>query len=67
MDPEERLLRRISRNVLQAGLELEGVVDWYRKDVQASYWGLLAHQKMADLIIWGVGIPGRQNYWAHFL
>lgn len=56
MDPEERLLRRISRNVLQAGMELEGVIDWYRQDVQANYWEFVEPtRKMADLIIWGDG------------
>ncbi len=56
MDPEERLLRRISRNVLQAGLELADVVEWYRKDVQGNHWGFVEPtKKMADLIIWGDG------------
>ena len=56
MDPEERLLRRISRNVLQAGLDLTDVVDWYRKDVQANCWEFVEPtKKMADLIVWGDG------------
>ncbi len=68
MDPEERLLRRISRNVLQAGLELEGVVDWYRKDVQANYWEFIEPtKKMADLIIWGDGDPRKAKLLGAFL
>ena len=56
MDPEERLLRRISRNVLQAGLDLTDIVDWYRKDVQANCWEFVEPtKKMADLIVWGDG------------
>ena len=68
MDPEERLLRRISRNVLQAGLELKDVVDWYRQDVQANYWEFVEPaRKIADLIIWGDGDPRKAELLGAFL
>ncbi|NLK08158.1 MAG: AAA family ATPase [Firmicutes bacterium] len=68
MDPEERLLRRISRNTLEAGMDLKGVIDWYRKDVQTNYWKFIEPtKKMADFIIWGDGDPKKVELLGAFL
>ncbi len=53
LDKEERLLRRIERNV-GYGWDLKGVIDWYRKDVKENYDNYVEPcKKDCDLILWG--------------
>ena len=53
LDKEERLLRRIERNV-GYGMDLQGIIDWYRKDVKDNYVKYVEPaKKECDLIIWG--------------
>ncbi|MDD2431348.1 MAG: AAA family ATPase [Firmicutes bacterium] len=53
LDKEERLLRRIQRNV-GFGMELQGIIDWYRKDVKDNFKRYIEPQKkICDLIVWG--------------
>lgn len=53
LDPEERLLRRIQRNV-GFGMELQGIIDWFRKDVKHNFKRHVEPQKeLCDLIVWG--------------
>lgn len=54
MDDEERVLRRIERNVDQHGHDLSNVIAWYRQDVLHNHREFTAPTKMAaDLILWG--------------
>jgi uridine kinase len=54
MDDEERVLRRVERNVNQHGLDLGNVISWYRQDVLHNHRAFTAPTKtVADLILWG--------------
>ena len=60
MDDEERLLRRIERNVGQHGQEINSVTSWYRQDVLHNHRRFTAPTKAAaDLILWGDWNPRR--------
>lgn len=53
LDQEERLLRRIERNVAR-GMELQGIIDWYRQDVKDNFTKYVEPaKKECDLILWG--------------
>lgn len=67
MDVEERVLRRIERNV-GAGMELSNVISWYRKDVRENHWEFIEPTKrQADLIVWGEITPRRVRVLADIL
>jgi uridine kinase len=51
-EPDERVLRRVVRDVLERGRPLEQVVAWYRRDVLPNYPTYTAPtRRYADLII----------------
>lgn len=67
MDVEERILRRIERNVA-AGMDLGSIISWYRKDVKENHWEFIEPtKKEADLIVWGEITPRRVKILADIL
>jgi len=59
METEERVLRRLERNV-RAGSTLDDVVSWYRKDARDNHYLFIEPTKqVADLILWGDITPRR--------
>lgn len=54
MDDEERVLRRIERNVAGSGQDVRNVIAWYRQDVLHNHRQFTAPTKSAaDIILWG--------------
>lgn len=52
IDDDERVLRRIHRDITERGGNLEGVIAWYRRDVKPNYATYTAAtRRYADLII----------------
>lgn len=52
VDDDERVLRRVHRDITERGGSLEGVIAWYRRDVKPSYpTYTAATRRYADLIV----------------
>jgi uridine kinase len=52
VDDDERVLRRIYRDITERGASLDGVVAWYRRDVKPNYpIYTAATRRYADLVI----------------
>lgn len=52
VDDDERVLRRIHRDITERGASLEGVIAWYRRDVKPNYATYTAAtRRFADLIV----------------
>jgi uridine kinase len=63
------VLRRISRDIRHRGGTLDGVISWYRRDVQPNYpTYTAAYRSSADLIVpTGNGVAGAVRTIAHAL
>lgn len=52
IDDDERVLRRVHRDITERGATLEGVIAWYRRDVKPNYPTYTAStRRYADLIV----------------
>ncbi|MBX6773387.1 MAG: uridine kinase, partial [Chloroflexi bacterium] len=52
VDDDERVLRRVYRDITERGASLDGVVAWYRRDVKPNYPIYTAStRRYADLVI----------------
>jgi len=52
VDDDERVLRRLSRDILERGGTVDGVIAWYRKDVWPNYPRFTAvGRRAADLVV----------------
>lgn len=52
VDDDERVLRRLSRDILERGGTVDSVIAWYRKDVRPNYPKYTAAgRRVADLIV----------------
>ncbi len=52
VDDDERVLRRVHRDITERGATLEGVIAWYRRDVKPNYpTYTAATRRYADLIV----------------
>lgn len=52
VDDDERVLRRIYRDITERGANLEGVIAWYRRDVKPNYpTYTAATRRYADLVV----------------
>lgn len=52
IDDDERVLRRIHRDITERGANLEGVIAWYRRDVKPNFPTFTAAtRRYADLIV----------------
>lgn len=52
VDDDERVLRRVHRDITERGATLEGVISWYRRDVKPNYpIYTAATRRYADLIV----------------
>lgn len=52
VDDDERVLRRLSRDIIERGGTVSGVIAWYRKDVWPNYPRYTAvGRRVADIII----------------
>lgn len=52
VDDDERVLRRVTRDIAERGGTLEGVVEWYRRDVRPHYAAYTAaYRSYADLVV----------------
>ena len=54
MDVEERVIRRLERNMEYDSSDFKRITSWYRNDVKDNHWKYIEPTKeKADLIIWG--------------
>nr|AGF93386.1 uridine kinase [uncultured organism] len=54
MDVEERVIRRLERNMEEQNSDFSDITSWYRNDVRENHWQFIEPTKSrADLILWG--------------